>query len=56
MTLDVSQSGNVQKFIEAKDFKMAYSLSCLGITDSDFSNLGYESLSQGEFDVAIRCF
>ena len=50
------KSANVQKFIEQKDFNQAYEMASLGITDSDFQNLGYEALSNGEFDIAIRCF
>lgn len=56
ITLDVPQTANVQKFIELKDFNMAYRLACLGMTNSDFSNLGYESLFNADFEIATKCF
>lgn len=38
--MDVSQSSTLVKFIEKKDYKMAYKLACLGVTDNDTRMLG----------------
>jgi intraflagellar transport protein 122 len=47
--MDVSQSSTLVKFIEKKDFKMAYKLACLGVTDNDTRMLGIEALQNNDF-------
>ena len=50
--MDVSQSSTLVKFIEKKDFKMAYKLACLGVTDNDIRMLGTEALQNNDFEIA----
>jgi intraflagellar transport protein 122 len=52
--MDVSQSSTLVKFIEKKDFKMAYKLACLGVTDNDIRMLGTEALQNNDFQVAEK--
>lgn len=54
--MDVSQSSTLVKFIEKKDFKMAYKLACLGVTDNDIRMLGTEALQNNDFEIAEKCF
>lgn len=53
-TIDVPQTSSLLKYIEKKDFKMAYKLACLGITDQDFRLLGLEALQSGDFEIAKK--
>lgn len=55
-TIDVPQTSSLLKYIEKKDFKMAYKLACLGITEQDFRLLGSEALQSGDFDIAKKVF
>eukprot|EP00828_Plagiopyla_frontata_P043467 TRINITY_DN678_c0_g1_i2.p1 TRINITY_DN678_c0_g1~~TRINITY_DN678_c0_g1_i2.p1 ORF type:complete len:953 (-),score=153.20 TRINITY_DN678_c0_g1_i2:31-2889(-) len=55
-TLDVPQTYSLLKYIEKKQFNMAYKLACLGITDQDFKLLGIEALKYGEIKIAKKCF
>lgn len=52
--MDVSQSSTLVKFIEKKDFKMAYKLACLGVTDNDIRMLGTEALQNNDFEIAEK--
>lgn len=38
--MDISQSSTLVKFIEKKDFQMAYKLACLGVPENDLRYLG----------------
>lgn len=38
--MDISQSSTLVKFIEKKDFEMAYKLACLGVPENDLRFLG----------------
>lgn len=53
-TIDVPQTSSLLKYIEKKDFKMAYKVACLGITDQDFRLLGIEALQNGDFEIAKK--
>ena len=53
-TIDVPQTTCLIKYIEKKDFKMAYKLACLGITEQDFKMLGIESLQGCDFEIAKK--
>ena len=51
-TIDVPQSSTFFEFLQKKDFAMAYKLACLGVTISDWRQLGIESLLAKEFYFA----
>ena len=53
-TIDVPQTSSLLKYIERKDFKMAYKLACLGITEQDFRLLGTEALQSADFEIAKK--
>jgi intraflagellar transport protein 122 len=53
-TLDVPQTTSLLKYIEKKDFKTAYKLACLGITEQDFKLLGTEALQGGDIEIARK--
>lgn len=56
VTMDVPQTSSLLKYIENKDFKSAYNVACLGITEQDFKSLGIEALQNGNFEIARKCF
>ena len=43
-TIDVPQSASLYRYIEDKDWDMAYRVACLGVTDSDWRLLGESAL------------
>ena len=51
-TIDVPQSSTFFEFLQKKDFAMAYKLACLGVTISDWRQLGIEALLAKEFYYA----
>ena len=55
-TIDVPQSSTFFEFLQKKDFAMAYKLACLGVTISDWRQLGIESLLAKEFYFAQKAF
>jgi intraflagellar transport protein 122 len=54
--MDVSQSSTLLKYIEKKEYAMAYKLACLGVPDNDLRFLGMESLQNQDFEIAEKCF
>jgi intraflagellar transport protein 122 len=38
--MDISQSSTLVKFVEKKDYAMAYKLACLGVPENDLRYLG----------------
>jgi intraflagellar transport protein 122 len=38
--MDISQSSTLVKYVEKKEFSMAYKLACLGVPDNDLRFLG----------------
>jgi intraflagellar transport protein 122 len=42
--IDVPQSTTFYRFLEAKNFEMAYKLACVGVTEQDWRALGVEAL------------
>ena len=54
VTMDVPPTSSLIKYIENKDFKQAYNVACLGLTEQDFKSLGIEALQNGEFDIARK--
>jgi len=54
--MDISQSTTLVKYIEKKEFAMAYKLACLGVPDNDLRFLGIEALQNQDYEVAEKCF
>lgn len=55
-TIDVPQSSTFFRFLERKDFPMAYRLACLGVTEQDWRALGVEALQAKDFMHAKKAF
>mmetsp|Transcript_24173 Transcript_24173/g.65451 ORF Transcript_24173/g.65451 Transcript_24173/m.65451 type:complete len:1251 (-) Transcript_24173:228-3980(-) len=55
-TIDVPQSASLYQYLEKRDFSAAYKVACLGITESDWLQLGNEALRALEFKVARLAF
>lgn len=55
-TIDVPQSSTFFEFLQKKDFAMAYKLACLGVTTSDWRQLGIEALLAKQFYFAQKAF
>jgi intraflagellar transport protein 122 len=43
-TIDVPQSATFYRFLEDKNYEMAYKIACLGVTEQDWRQLGTETL------------
>jgi len=55
-TIDVPQSSTFYRFLEKKDFLMAYKLACVGVTIQDWRSLGIEALLNKEFNLSRKAF
>jgi len=55
-TIDVPQSASLYRFLECKDYEMAYKVACLGVTESDWRVLGAEALQALSFTIARNAF
>jgi len=55
-TIDVPQSSTFYRFLEKKDFMMAYKLACIGVTIQDWKALGVEALLSKNFSTARKAF
>ena len=55
-TIDVPQSSTFYRFLEKRDFSMAYKLACIGVTIQDWRALGVEALLAKEFLIARKAF
>lgn len=55
-TIDVPQSSTFYRFLEKKDFFMAYKIACIGVTEQDWRALGIESLLSKNFHLARKAF
>jgi len=55
-TIDVPQSSTFYRFLEKKDYAMAYKLSCIGVTIQDWKALGIEALLAKNFIIARKAF
>ena len=54
--VEVPQSQSLQRYIKAKDFKMAIRVACLGVTEADWKMLGLQALYNMEVDIARESF
>ncbi|CAM6125866.1 unnamed protein product [Calypogeia fissa] len=55
-TIEVPQSISMRNYVETKQFKNAYQVACLGVTEADWRLLGIEALQGDDWDVARDCF
>jgi intraflagellar transport protein 122 len=55
-TIDVPQSSTFFRFLERKDFAMAYKLACLGVTEQDWRALGIDALNAKDWRYAKKAF
>lgn len=55
-TIDVPQSSTFYRFLEKRDFQMAYKLACIGVTIQDWKALGIDALLAKEFVIARKAF
>eukprot|EP00761_Pharyngomonas_kirbyi_P010486 gb/GECH01010506.1/.p1 GENE.gb/GECH01010506.1/~~gb/GECH01010506.1/.p1 ORF type:complete len:1200 (+),score=262.07 gb/GECH01010506.1/:1-3600(+) len=55
-TVDIPQTSSLYRFIERKEWKNAYNIACLGVTDDDWKILGIKALADLCFDYARRSF
>jgi intraflagellar transport protein 122 len=55
-TIDVPQSSTFYRFLDKKDFAMAYKLACIGVTIQDWKALGIDALLAKNFIIARKAF
>lgn len=55
-TIDVPQSSTFYRFLDKKDYEMAYKIACIGVTIQDWKALGIEALLAKNFDFARKAF
>ncbi|KAF0696653.1 Aste57867_12634 [Aphanomyces stellatus] len=54
--MDVPQSAPLYRYVEQKEFTLAYRVACLGVTESDWRLLAWEALKHMNFDIARKGF
>ncbi|KAF0772619.1 hypothetical protein AaE_002268, partial [Aphanomyces astaci] len=52
--MDVPQSAPLYRYVEQKEFSLAYQVACLGVTESDWRLLAWEALKNMNFDIARK--
>ena len=55
-TIEVPLSSPMYQYVDKKDFSSAYSTGCLGVTESDWRQLGKEAMDTLDLDVARKAF
>ncbi|XP_071492144.1 intraflagellar transport protein 122 homolog [Diadema antillarum] len=55
-TVEVPQSAAMYQYLERKQFKDAYKVSCLGVTEKDWTALAHEALQGLDFDTSKKAF
>lgn len=56
VTVDVPQSASLYRYVEEKDWVMAYRTACLGVTESDWRFLGESALKSLNLNVGRAAF
>ncbi|EQC37613.1 hypothetical protein SDRG_05207 [Saprolegnia diclina VS20] len=54
--IDVPQSAPLYRYVEQMEFGLAYSVACLGVTESDWRFLAWEALKHMNFEIARKGF
>ena len=54
--VDVPQSSTFYQFLQNNEFKLAYKIACLGVTEQDWRSLGIEALKNYDFEMAKKAF
>ena len=55
-TIEVPLSSPMYQYLDKKDYNNAYTIGCLGITESDWKSLGKEALDSLDLEVAHKSF
>ncbi|KAJ8046678.1 hypothetical protein HOLleu_05441 [Holothuria leucospilota] len=55
-TVEVPQSAPMYQYLERKQFKDAYRVACLGVTEKDWNALAHEALQGLDFDISKKAF
>lgn len=55
-SIEITQSISMYQFIERKQFKKAYEVACLNVTDFDWAQLAHSSLEELELDISRKSF
>ena len=55
-TIEVPLSSSMHQYLDKREFKAAYQIACLGVTESDWRNLAHASLAALDFEVARKSF
>ncbi|PIK43960.1 putative intraflagellar transport protein [Apostichopus japonicus] len=55
-TVEVPQSAPMYQYLERKQFKDAYRVACLGVTEKDWNALAHEALQGLDFDTSKKAF
>lgn len=55
-TVDVPQSASLYRYLDAKNYELAYKVACLGVTESDWRFLGLTALQDLELEIARKAF
>ena len=56
VTVDMPHSQTLYRYLEEKDFDMAYTVACLGVTEADWKLLGMKALYSMNLEVAHKAF
>ncbi|CAB4004101.1 intraflagellar transport 122 homolog, partial [Paramuricea clavata] len=54
--VEVPQSASMYQYLETKQYKEAYKVACLGVTDGDWRALAMEAMEGLNFDIAKKAF
>ena len=55
-SVEVPQSAAMYQYLERKEFRSAYEVACLGVTDTDWTNLGKQAMDALQLEIAKQSF